>query len=309
MRNELFKLVFGLHNAGYQSLLLEIKNLRKYFGELKAVDGVSFAVPKGVCLGLLGPNGAGKTTTIEMIEGLIAPTSGEIFFKGKPITNAFKRSAGIQLQHTALQDFISVKENLILFKALYDSSINIEELVALCGLQEFINRDTRKISGGQRQRLLLALALINQPELLILDEPTVGLDPQARHNFWKLIDKIKKQATTIILTTHYMEEASTLCDELVIIDHGKVIAKGTPSGLIAQRFSNYQIRLPKNGTLKLPDTIAHQESGDYFVIDTQKVDTCIRELLQAGVSLEGITIFEHNLEDLFLHLTGHQLRE
>lgn len=290
-------------------MLLEIKNLKKHFGDINAVDGVSFTVSKGVCLGLLGPNGAGKTTTIEMIEGLITPTSGEIFFKGQPITNEFKRHAGIQLQNTALQDFVTVKENLVLFKALYDSAVNIEELVVLCGLQEFINRDTRKISGGQRQRLLLALALINQPELLILDEPTVGLDPQARHNFWKLIDKIKKQATTIILTTHYMEEASTLCDQLVIIDHGKVIAKGTPSDLIARKFSNYQIRLPKNGSLKLPQTIAHQDRGDYLVIDTQKVDFSIRELLQADVSLEGITIVEHNLEDLFLHLTGHQLRE
>ncbi len=273
-----------------------------------AVDGISFSLPQGVCLGLLGPNGAGKTTTIEMIEGLIKPTSGEIFFKGQPINDDFKRYAGIQLQHTALQDFITVKENLILFKALYESKADIDEIICLCGLQEFAGREPRKISGGQRQRLLLALAIINQPELLILDEPTVGLDPQARHNFWKLIDQIKKQSTTIILTTHYMEEASLLCDELVIIDHGKVIANGTPSGLIAQKFSNYQIRLPKNGT-KLPSSISYQENGDYLVIESQDVEAILRQLLEAKVSLEGISIQEHNLEDLFLHLTGHQLRE
>ncbi len=273
-----------------------------------AVDGISFGLPQGVCLGLLGPNGAGKTTTIEMIEGLIKPTSGEIFFKGQPINDDFKRYAGIQLQDTALQDFITVKENLILFKALYESKADIDEIISLCGLQEFAGREPRKISGGQRQRLLLALAIINQPELLILDEPTVGLDPQARHNFWKLIDQIKKKSTTIILTTHYMEEASLLCDELVIIDHGKVIAKGTPSGLIAQKFSNYQIRLPKNGT-KLPSSIPYQENGDYLVIESQDVEAILRQLLEEKVSLEGISIQEHNLEDLFLHLTGHQLRE
>ena len=290
-------------------MLLEIKNLTKRYANLVAVDAISFEVPPGICLGLLGPNGAGKTTTIEMIEGLITPTSGQIFFKGQLINNDFKRYAGIQLQHTALQDFVTVKENLVLFKALYESHINIDELIELCGLQEFIDRDTRKISGGQRQRLLLALALINQPQLLILDEPTVGLDPQARHNFWKLIDKIKKQRTTIILTTHYMEEASLLCDELVIMDHGKIIAKGSPSELIAQKFSNYQIRLPKNGIKSLPSNITHTLIGDYFVIDTQKVEETLKALLQSGISLDAISISEHNLEDLFLHLTGHQLRD
>lgn len=290
-------------------MLLEIKNLTKRYANLVAVDAISFEVPPGICLGLLGPNGAGKTTTIEMIEGLITPTSGQIFFKGQLINNDFKRYAGIQLQHTALQDFVTVKENLVLFKALYESHINIDELIELCGLQEFIDRDTRKISGGQRQRLLLALALINQPQLLILDEPTVGLDPQARHNFWKLIDKIKKQRTTIILTTHYMEEASLLCDELVIMDHGKIIAKGSPSELIAQRFSNYQIRLPKNGIKSLPGNVSHTLIGDYFVIDTQKVEETLKALMQEGVSLDTISISEHNLEDLFLHLTGHQLRD
>ena len=289
-------------------MLLEIKNLRKYYHNVVAVDGISFELRQGICLGLLGPNGAGKTTTIEMIEGLIKPTSGEIYFKGQPINNDFKRYAGIQLQHTALQDFITVKENLLLFKALYDSQVNIDEIISLCGLKDFLDREPRKISGGQRQRLLLALAIINEPELLILDEPTVGLDPQARHNFWKLIDQIKKKSTTIILTTHYMEEASLLCDELVIIDHGKVIAKGTPSGLIAKKFSTYQIRLPKNRT-RLPNAIPYSENGDYFIIDTQKVDVLLKQLIHEGISLEGISIQEHNLEDLFLHLTGHQLRE
>ncbi len=290
-------------------MLLEINSLTKKYGDFTAVDGLSFQVPEGACLGLLGPNGAGKTTTIEMIEGLIKPTSGQILFNGKPIDPSFKKVAGIQLQHTSLQDFITVRENLIMFKALYDSSVTIEDIIELCDLQEFIDRDTRKISGGQRQRLLLALALINQPQLLFLDEPTVGLDPQARHNFWKLINKIKNQSTTVILTTHYMEEASVLCDQLIIIDHGKILASGSPSALVTEKFSNYQLRLPKNGLDILKIEIAYQVDGEYLIFDTPHVDATLRQLINAGISLEGLSIQEHNLEDLFLHLTGHQLRD
>ncbi len=290
-------------------MLLEIKYLTKKYGDFTAVEDLSFQVPKGVCLGLLGPNGAGKTTTIEMIEGLIKPTSGEILFKGKPIDPSFKKVAGIQLQHTSLQDFITVRENLMMFKAIYESSVVVEDIVELCDLQEFIDKDTRKISGGQRQRLLLALALINQPQLLFLDEPTVGLDPQARHNFWKLINKIKKQSTTIILTTHYMEEASLLCDQLIIIDHGKIVASGSPSELVSEKFSNFQLRIPKNGLNLLNFDIAYQDVGDYLIFNTPHIDSTVRQLIDAGISLEGLSIQEHNLEDLFLHLTGHQLRD
>lgn len=294
---------------GIVCLILEIKNLVKRYGPFTAVDNISFQVPEGICLGLLGPNGAGKTTTIEMIEGLIPPSAGEILFKGKLIDNTFKLRTGIQLQHTALQDFVTVRENLNLFKALYESNVNVDEIIVLCDLHEFTNKDTRKISGGQRQRLLLALALINQPQLLFLDEPTVGLDPQARHHFWDLINKIKQQSTTIILTTHYMEEAALLCDQLVIIDHGKILAVGTPNELVAEKFSTFQLRIPKNEKLRLPLPLSYQEEEGYVIIDTKQVDVAVRQLIAAEVNLEGLTIQEHNLEDLFLHLTGHQLRD
>lgn len=301
--------MIDIPSLGKTCLLLEIKNLIKRYGNFTAVDDISFQVPEGICLGLLGPNGAGKTTTIEMIEGLIQPTAGEILFKGKPINKDFKLHTGIQLQQTALQDFVTVRENLNLFKALYESKANVDKIIILCDLQEFADKDTRKISGGQRQRLLLALALINQPQLLFLDEPTVGLDPQARHHFWDLINKIKQQSTTIILTTHYMEEASLLCDQLVIIDHGKILAVGTPNELVADKFSNFQLRLPKNGKLQLPLSLPYQEEGEYVIIDTKQVNMVLRQLMTAGINLEGLTIQEHNLEDLFLHLTGHQLRD
>ena len=214
--------------------LLEVKNLIKTYKNIKAVNGVSFTVAQGFCFGLLGPNGAGKTTTIEVIEDVIPPTSGEILYKGKYRTASFKDEIGIQFQTTSLLSFLTIRETLQTFQNLYRKTAASDDLMALCRLTKFQNQYNDQISGGQRQRFLLALALINQPELLILDEPSIGLDPQARHNLWDLVRKIKKEGKTIFLTTHYMEEAQHLCDEIAIMDYGKIIARGTPKELIRQ---------------------------------------------------------------------------
>jgi len=210
-----------------------------------AVNGVSFDIQQGICFGLLGPNGAGKTTTVEMLEGILKPSGGEILYKGKPLSEEFRQQAGIMFQSTALQDYITVKEALLMFGKFYDRRLSIEELIEKCSLEEFLGRDTRKLSGGQKQRLLLAIALINDPEVIFLDEPTTGLDPQARRNFWHLVKEIKSRNKTIILTTHYMEEASFLCDELAFMDHGSVIASGSPSELLSSSFDDVILELPR----------------------------------------------------------------
>jgi ABC-2 type transport system ATP-binding protein len=214
--------------------LLEARHLVKTYKSITAVDDVTFAIPEGICFGLLGPNGAGKTTTIEMMEGILSATSGEVYYKGAPRTRAFNEEIGIQFQHTALLAFLTVRETLKTFQKLYHKTADIDSLLATCNLLDIQNQYNDKISGGQRQRLLLALALVNRPVLLFLDEPSTGLDPQARRNLWDIVLNIKSRGKTIILTTHYMEEAQLLCDEVAIMDYGRIIARGTVAELIGQ---------------------------------------------------------------------------
>ncbi len=192
--------------------MIEIRNLVKEFPGVRAVNDVSFDVPAGVCFGLLGPNGAGKTTTIEIMEGIAKPTSGEVLYRGEPLGRRFRAEAGIQFQSTALQDYLTVREQLRLFASLYAKTLPVEELVKLCALESILDRDARRLSGGQRQRLLLAIALVNDPSVLFLDEPTTGMDPQARRRFWDLVHAIMDRGKTILVTTHYMEEAYVLCN-------------------------------------------------------------------------------------------------
>ncbi len=288
--------------------LLQIENLVKHYKDVQAVRGVSFTVEQGSCFGLLGPNGAGKSTTVEMMEGITPPTDGKIIYHGQPLGDRFRHEAGIMFQTTALQDFITVRETLDLFRRLYDKTLPVEELVERCALHEFLDRDTRKLSGGQRQRLLLALALINDPEFLFLDEPTTGLDPQARRNFWELVHGIKREGKTVILTTHYMEEAYELCDKIIIMDHGKIIAEGTPQQLLSQHFSDVVAVLPATELAgkELPMPVI--KNGDSCEIVTRNVDQTILELIKAGVSLAHLRIRERTLDDLFLQLTGKELR-
>ena len=181
---------------------LEARNIKKQYPGVLAVDGVSFSVPEGICFGLLGPNGAGKTTTVEIIEGVTSASSGEVYYYGEIAGAKFRQEAGIQFQNTALQDNITVRETIEMFRALYDRRADIDEIIEQCSLGELLDRDNRKLSGGQRQRLLLAVALVNRPRIIFLDEPTTGLDPQARRNFWDLVQSIRAGGATILLTTH-----------------------------------------------------------------------------------------------------------
>jgi ABC-2 type transport system ATP-binding protein len=293
------------------SPLLEVKRLRKHYGRVTAVNGVSFRLPDGICFGLLGPNGAGKTTAIEMIEGVIPPTSGEIRYRGRPRDVSFRNEIGIQFQSTALLNFLTIRETLQTFRRLYPQGADVDELIALCRLKAFQHRYNDKISGGQRQRFLLALALINQPRLLFLDEPSTGLDPQARHNLWDLIEKIKSEGKTIILTTHYMEEAQILCDQVAIMDQGRIIARNSPAELIRRHAGGHTVVLPNDGrdwpaeVLKFP----HKTRGDLLELETGDVNACLAALLAARVDLSKVTVKSPNLETVFLNLTGRQLRE
>jgi ABC-2 type transport system ATP-binding protein len=290
--------------------VIEVKNLVKSYKGVQAVDDISFGINKGHCFGLLGPNGAGKTTTIEIMEGIIQATSGKVLYSGKSIGEDISQQIGIQFQSTALQDFLTVQETLNLFTSFYDNTLPHEELIKLCDLKDFLDRDNRLLSGGQRQRLLLALALINDPEIIFLDEPTTGLDPQARRNFWQLIKNIKAQNKTVILTTHYMDEAEQLCDNVVIMDRGKIIESGTPNQLLAKHFKNVFIYLPKE---QVPQNLIDKNNwlieNGRVEITTQQVEKTISLLIAEQVSLDGLQVKSPNLDDLFLKLTGHSLRE
>lgn len=290
--------------------LLEARRLVKHYRAVKAVNGVSFSIPKGICFGLLGPNGAGKTTTVEMIEGILPPTSGETLYLGSPIDERFRNDAGTMFQSTALQDYIRVDEALRLFQSFYRRTRPLDELIERCALGDFLDRDVQRLSGGQRQRLLLAIALVNDPQILFLDEPTTGLDPQSRRNFWKLVHDIKGEQKTLVLTTHYMEEAYELCDEIAIMDHGHIIAQGTPRALLKKHFDNAVITLPANhvpdGLDPHPDLI-HRSNGQVEIL-SDDLNRSIRQLVDQGVSLAQLQVRSRTLEDLFLELTGHDLR-
>lgn len=288
--------------------ILEVKDIFKHFGKVKAVDGVCFSVREGICFGLLGPNGAGKTTTIEIIESILKPDSGEIYYKGEKIAHSFKEKIGIQFQNTALQEFLTVKETLELFSRLYPKHKSLKEIIKICDLEEIINRDNGKLSGGQRQRMLLGVALINDPDLIFLDEPTTGLDPHARRNFWNLIENIKKENKTIILTTHYMDEAEYLCEEIVIIDHGKIIENGNPDELLKKHFGGVKINVPyKNFSKDIKISCPYIKEENTISIQCTDVDQAIQELINLKVPLTGLTIKRENLEDLFIKLTGSTL--
>jgi ABC-2 type transport system ATP-binding protein len=290
--------------------VIQVRDLVKQYPAVRAVDGVSFDIAEGVCFGLLGPNGAGKTTTVEIIEGVTVPTSGRVLYRGEPLGARFRAEAGIQFQKTALQEFLTVRETLMMFRRLYAHGRDVDDVIRLCALEQLVGRDNRKLSGGQLQRLLLAIALVNDPQLLFLDEPTTGLDPQARHNFWDLIRAIKAEGRTVVLTTHNMEEAYFLCDVIAIMDRGRIIAEGPPSRLLKEHFNDVVLELPREdfsvdpAEFPLPVLLA----GDRAEISTADVELALRSLLDRGVSVRHLNIRPRNLEDLFLELTGRELR-
>jgi ABC-2 type transport system ATP-binding protein len=290
--------------------ILEARSLVKKYRDVVAVDGVSFAVPEGICFGLLGPNGAGKTTTVEVMEGIAPATSGAALYRGEPIGARFREEAGIQFQKTALQDFLTVAETLQMFRGLYDKGPEVDEVIRLCALETIADRDNRKLSGGQQQRLLLGIALVNDPQVLFLDEPTTGLDPQARRNFWDLVKNIKARGKTIVLTTHYMEEAYFLCDRIAIMDHGRIIAEGSPQQLLEEHFADVILEIPAADFTVERTALPFQilDARGNIEISTANVEKTLAQLMELHVPLASLRIRPRNLEDLFLELTGRELR-
>jgi ABC-2 type transport system ATP-binding protein len=309
---------------GSDEIALRCEGLRKRYGAVTAVDGLTFAVRRGECFGLLGPNGAGKTTTMEILEGLTEPDDGVVEILGRRWTSAqrdwLRQRLGVQLQHTELPDRLTVGETLRLFRSFFPRGPSVAALLALCSLEE--KRDARVIalSGGQKQRLSLACALAGGPEVLFLDEPSTGLDPQARLAVWGVVEGVKREGGTVLLTTHYMEEAERLCDRIAIVDHGKIIALDSPAGLIAasaatqllelelERGGDYQARLAA-----LPAVSAVQGQQRAYRLASSAIGVTLPALLaeleRAGDRLLALNTRSATLEDVFVALTGRALRD
>ena len=301
---------------------IRVRGLTKRYGDIQAVAGVDFDVAPGEIFGLLGPNGAGKTTTVEILEGLRAPDDGEVTVLGIDVARGadeLKPRIGVSLQTAALYPKLTVTEVLDLFRSFYAHARPTAELIDALDLGERRTAQTRVLSGGQRQRLGVALALINDPELVFLDEPTTGLDPAARRSLWDLILGLKAQGRTILLTTHYMEEAEVLCDRLAIMDHGKILEMGTVDELISKRFRERAVRFDRLDELStaeleaLPAVVSVKEDGREVLLYTRDVGATIGALLalteRRGLEPQNLAIRRATLEDVFLDLTGRALRD
>jgi ABC-2 type transport system ATP-binding protein len=304
---------------------LEVTDLHKRYGATHAVNGLCFTVETGEIFGLLGPNGAGKTTTVEIAEGLRQPDAGRVRVLGLDVQRepqAVKRRIGVQLQTTALYPRLTVREVLRLFSSFYAGSQRpVDELIDLFNLRDKQNTLSRDLSGGQRQRLSVALALINRPELVFLDEPTAGLDPQARRSLWETIRGIRAAGATVLLTTHAMEEAELLCDHVAVIDAGQIIALDTPARLIGQHFAEtaleFELRggLPPEGTFRgLPgvsrQAVREAQQVTLYTTATTATLAALIDLAEAGrLHFDDLHIRRATLEDVFLKLTGRRIRE
>jgi ABC-2 type transport system ATP-binding protein len=305
------------------SAVVIVKNLTKRYGQLVAVNDVSFSIEKGEIFGLLGPNGAGKTTTVEMIEGLRKPDSGSIEVCGIDVLKEpgrIKEIIGVQLQTTTLYDKIRVKEVIELFGGYYHKSLPTNQILEEVSLTDKKDSFVSTLSGGLQQRLAMALALVNDPEVLFLDEPTTGLDPQARRNVWSIIEDLKGRGKTVILTTHYMEEAEQLCRRVGIMDQGKIIAMDTPANLVANSGLASTIEFScvpeeQDKMLQKLEGIGkiNRQDNNKFVIHTNESFRVLQEIARISVennlNLKNITVREATLEDVFLSLTGKRLRE
>ena len=289
--------------------ILEVRDVYKNYGNTPALCGLNLIVPEFSCFGILGPNGSGKSTLMEIVEGLKKMDSGEILFRGVSIEKYDPSDKlGIQFQRTGLQQYMTVYEALKTFASLYTSSIPLEEIIEQCQLQEFLHMDHKKISGGQRQRLLLGMALINKPELIFLDEPTVGLDASSRARFWRFIEKIKaERKSSVILSTHYMEEAYTVCDEIAIVSRGKALITGDPRQLLSSHFQSKRISFSQ----VVKDDLSHkfngwkwQEEGGRLGLDVADIElsSTIKKLLEEGVNMESMEVHSKSLEDLLIKL-------
>ena len=302
--------------------VIAVEDVRKAYGAVKAVDGVSFEVRKGEIFGLLGPNGAGKTTTMEMIEGLHNPDAGTIAVLGLDVrkhAREIKNRIGVQLQTAALYPQLKVMELLRLFTSFFDRHQSVDRVLDDLELGEKRDAQTKTLSGGQQQRLSVALALINDPEVVFLDEPTTGLDPAARQSLWQVIRRMQGEGRTILMTTHYMEEAEALCDRLAIMDHGRILDTGTVEELIGRRFKERSVRFARNGAPSeaelagLAGVSRVVEEDDEVVLFTKDVPATVAALLdvssRTGTELAGLMIRRASLEDVFLELTGRALRD
>lgn len=303
--------------------VIRVEHLAKSFGKVKAVVDLSFDVKRGEVFGFLGPNGAGKTTTLGILEGLYKADSGYAHVLGMDIAkdmNSIKHQIGVQLQNTSLLPDLTVFEQIQLFGKLYDGKLRrgeIETLLGQVGLSDKASVLPDKLSGGQQQRLSIALALVNKPEIVFLDEPTTGLDPQSRRALWDLIRSLRDQDKTVVLTTHYMEEAETLCDSTGIIDHGKLVALDTPGELINSLAGLSSITtsasLPLDDIRSQPYISNAQRDGTRLHIQTRDVTATLRTILdlaeQHNLGLNDLHIKQPNLEDVFLKLTGHTIRK
>ena len=304
---------------------ITVQNLVKKYGNISAVDDVSFSVKEGEVFGILGPNGAGKTTTLEIIEGLLRPTSGTTKVLGmdsQVSSMRVKESIGVQLQASAYFGYLKLREILDLFGRFYPNRVDATKLLNMVGLEQKADVTVGKLSGGQQQRFTIAAALVNDPAIVFLDEPTTGLDPQARRSLWEFIANIRNEGKTVILTTHYMEEAQFLCNRVAIMDHGKIIAEGSPEDLVRDLNVPYEIRFKLDAYAEVPDGILESlvdvqsttidEDGSYVLRSTDATGSVSDLLEKTGslnLRLSSLEVVPGNLEDVFLSLTGHRLRD
>jgi ABC-2 type transport system ATP-binding protein len=302
------------------SVALRCEKLVKKYGELTAVDGLDLEVPAGECFGLLGPNGAGKTTTVEILEGLNEPSGGSVEVLGmrwERDERALRQRLGVSLQETHLPDKLTVEENLRMFRSFYLRGRAIEDVLAMVGLEDKRTSWTERLSGGQKQRLAVACALVSDPELLFLDVPTTGLDPQSRRQLWDVVLGFKSRGRTVLLTTHYMDEAERLCDRVAVIDKGKVIALGTPLELIASLGGQQVVELATERALGpeewggLPSVRGARRSADGIALTVEQLHLALPAILSRAEPLGLTRLSTHHatLEDVFVHLTGRRLRE
>jgi ABC-2 type transport system ATP-binding protein len=302
--------------------VIRVRGLTKRYGDIRAVDGIDFEVAKGEIFGLLGPNGAGKTTTVEILEGLRAPDGGEVSVLGIDVTrdaDALKARIGVSLQTAALYPKLTVTELIDLFRAFYPTTRPTDDLIDALELGERKNAQSQVLSGGQRQRLSVALSLVNDPEVIFLDEPTTGLDPAARRSLWDLVAGLKAEGRSVLLTTHYMEEAEVLCDRLAIMDHGRILEMGTVEELVSRHFKERTVRFDRVAGLAreelagFPAVTAVKEDDDETLVYTNDVAPTIGALMtladSRGVELRNLGIRRATLEDVFLELTGRALRD
>ena len=304
---------------------VRVRGLRKAYSDVVAVDGLDLEVRAGECFGLLGPNGAGKTTTIEICEGLLPPDAGTVELLGlRWATDAaeLRQRLGVQLQETQLSEKLSVEETLRLFRSFYRRGPSISEVISMVQLEEKRGARVGGLSGGQKQRLAMACALVGDPDLLFLDEPTTGLDPQARRQVWDLIERFKAEGRNVILTTHYMDEAERLCDRVAVMDHGKIIALGTPRELIASIGAEHMVAFAVDENVTPLDlaalekldgvSVARRENGGYELQVSElhrAVPALFDELASHRIALTELRTHSATLEDVFVSLTGRHLRD